>query len=177
MKGNKVGFIKHDDKLKDAYRTLDNQKEELSRSNSKFKKAIVNRRISKTMAIINRLQNKQGKLSTTQNMIINASTTKYIEKKNKEKQKQLEEHRKMSEFTQKINDIDSKKSSLETEIQDVSKDIDNISGNRIRDKIDRMSLQHSRRKLESELKRLKNKQGMMILANQVRQSVSSSLGR
>ena len=166
-----------DDKLKDAYRTLDNQKEELSRSNSKFKKAIVNRRISKTMAIINRLQNKQGKLSTTQNMIINASTTKYIEKKNKEKQKQLEEHRKMSEFTQKINDIDSKKSSLETEIQDVSKDIDNISGNRIRDKIDRMSLQHSRRKLESELKRLKNKQGMMILANQVRQSVSSSLGR
>ena len=168
---------KVDQDLKEVYETLETQKEELANSRSKFKKAIVNRRINRTMARISKLQEKQGRLSTTQNMIINASTDRYIEKKNKEKRRQLEEHRRMSEYADKINAMNDRKAALGSEIEDVTKDIESITGNRLRDKFDRMSLQASRRKLEGELKRLKNKQGMTMLANQIRQSISSSLGR
>lgn len=163
--------------IKEVYSTLEEQKQELANSRSKFKKVIVNRRINKTMAKISRLQEKQGRLSTTQNMIINASTDRYIEKKNKEKARQLEEHRKMSEYAGKINTMNERKAALGSEIEDVSRDIESITGNRLRDKIDRLSLQASRRKLEGELRRLKNKQGMTIMANQFRQTISSSLGR
>lgn len=166
-----------DEKLKDAYQELEDQKQELKTSHSKFKKAIVNRRINKTTQRISKLQAKQGKLSTTQNMIVNASTDRYIKKKEEERRKQSAEHERMSEYAAKINQMNEQKDALSRDIEDINKDLANVTGNRLRDKFERLELKSSRRKLENELKRLKNKQGMTILANQVRQSISSTRGR
>ena len=83
----------------------------------------------------------------------------------------------MAEYTAKINQMNEQKDALSRDIEDINKDIENVTGNRLKDKFERFELKSSRRKLENELKRLKNKQGMTILANQVRQSISSTRGR
>ena len=90
--------------LKSQYDLLNDQKDELNNSRSKFKKAIVTKKINRTMDRISRLQDKQGKLSTTQNMIINASSDRYIEKKMAENRKRMEEFRRVNEYNIKINE-------------------------------------------------------------------------
>ena len=161
-----------DKRLRDKYSTLEDQKQELASSRSKFKKVIAKKKVDRTKAKIEKLQAKQGMLGTTQKMIINANTNRYIEKVEEKNRKLMKEHERKSEFTHTIKEMNEERDSLSNEISDVEKDIADIKGTKLKDKIEKMQLKSNKRRLESELKRLKNKEGRVILANQIRESVS-----
>ena len=161
---NKATFLdqinnKVNDKIRENYKVLDNERIELKNAKSNKMKKIISKRIEKTEKTIKSLKEKEAFYNSRQIKIVNNNSNKYINIVKYRQKKYINEKNLTVNNIVSADEIHNDSIILESEKDRIERDIANIQGKSIKDRIDKSKLRKEQKHIDDILKYLKKKEG------------------
>ena len=147
------------DKLRDQYRVLDEQRQMKAEATSKKMKSRMDKKINRTLSRIEKLKTKKSKVAASQVRIVNEHSDRYISRMTERQQRYIDRQATVTRNVEEINRLASRITKANEELLNVQNDLSASTGKRMADRLDRMALRQESRNLQRETARLMAKQG------------------
>lgn len=184
MNASGRGLQKNGAKLSSEYEKLEGLRSKDYKT--KFKKSINEKRINRVCAKIRRLQNKQGKMQTTQKKIVNKGSAKYAKRKAREMEKYFADFDRYRVYSDMKASLKESRENYEhdinqtkTELEALRNKVGIVNGARkIKNNVELAVMEANLKKFrmqEKAVERLRTKQGRCKLGEQYYRTIARSL--